>query len=63
MARFPEFTGQPFEIFMSLGKAGGALMADVEALGRLGGELSDKKAMLGYSPRFVDRLLADLRRR
>ena len=35
----------------------------VEALGRLGGELSDKKAMLGYSPRFVDRLLADLRRR
>ncbi|HXW97346.1 MAG TPA: response regulator SirA, partial [Gemmatimonadales bacterium] len=27
--------GQPFEIFMSLGKAGGALMADVEALGRL----------------------------
>jgi ribonucleoside-diphosphate reductase alpha chain len=27
--------GQPFEIFMSLGKAGGALMADVEAMGRL----------------------------
>jgi ribonucleoside-diphosphate reductase alpha chain len=27
--------GQPFEIFMSLGKAGGALMADVEAVGRL----------------------------
>ncbi|HTC24404.1 MAG TPA: response regulator SirA, partial [Gemmatimonadales bacterium] len=27
--------GQAFEIFMSLGKAGGALMADVEALGRL----------------------------
>jgi len=27
--------GQPFEIFMSLGKAGGALMADVEAIGRL----------------------------
>jgi ribonucleoside-diphosphate reductase alpha chain len=27
--------GQPFEVFMSLGKAGGALMADVEALGRL----------------------------
>ncbi|MEK6712028.1 MAG: AmmeMemoRadiSam system protein B, partial [Nitrospinota bacterium] len=26
---------QPFEVFMSLGKAGGALMADVEALGRL----------------------------
>ncbi len=26
---------QPFEIFMSLGKAGGALMADVEAMGRL----------------------------
>ena len=35
----------------------------VDALGRLGGELSDEKAMLGYSPRFVDRLLADLRRR
>jgi ribonucleoside-diphosphate reductase alpha chain len=27
--------GQPFEIFMSLGKAGGPLMADVEAIGRL----------------------------
>ncbi len=27
--------GQPFEVFMSLGKAGGALMANVEALGRL----------------------------
>src|SRR3954454_18005764 len=27
--------GQPFEVFMSLGKPGGALMADVEALGRL----------------------------
>ena len=27
--------GQPFEIFMTLGKAGGALMADVEAMGRL----------------------------
>ena len=27
--------GQPFEVFMSLGKAGGALMADVEAVGRL----------------------------
>jgi len=27
--------GQPFEMFMSLGKAGGALMADVEAVGRL----------------------------
>jgi ribonucleoside-diphosphate reductase alpha chain len=26
---------QPFEMFMSLGKAGGALMADVEAIGRL----------------------------
>jgi ribonucleoside-diphosphate reductase alpha chain len=27
--------GQPFEVFMTLGKAGGALMADVEALGRM----------------------------
>ncbi|MEP6590334.1 MAG: vitamin B12-dependent ribonucleotide reductase [Gemmatimonadota bacterium] len=27
--------GQPFEVFMSLGKAGGALMADVEAIARL----------------------------
>jgi ribonucleoside-diphosphate reductase alpha chain len=26
---------QPFEVFMTLGKAGGALMADVESLGRL----------------------------
>src|SRR2546428_10989874 len=27
--------GHPFEVFISLGKAGGALMADVEAIGRL----------------------------
>src|SRR5260370_30379919 len=27
--------GQPFEVFISLGKAGGALMADVDAIGRL----------------------------
>ena len=27
--------GQAFEVFMSLGKAGGAVMADVEAMGRL----------------------------
>ena len=27
--------GQAFEVFMSLGKAGGAIMADVEAMGRL----------------------------
>ncbi len=27
--------GQPFEVFMSLGKAGGAAMADAEAIGRL----------------------------
>ncbi len=27
--------GQAFEVFMSLGKAGGALMADVESMGRL----------------------------
>jgi ribonucleoside-diphosphate reductase alpha chain len=27
--------GQPFEIFMSLGKVGGALMADVEAIARM----------------------------
>jgi ribonucleoside-diphosphate reductase alpha chain len=27
--------GQPFEVFMSLGKAGGALQADLEAIGRL----------------------------
>jgi 3-carboxy-cis,cis-muconate cycloisomerase len=33
----------------------------VEALGQLEAELSDPKAMLGYSPKFVDRLLADLR--
>ncbi|HEY6984284.1 3-carboxy-cis,cis-muconate cycloisomerase [Reyranella sp.] len=35
----------------------------VEALGDLEAELSDEKALLGQSPEFVDRLLADLRRR
>ena len=27
--------GQPFEVFINLGKAGGAAMADAEAIGRL----------------------------
>ena len=35
----------------------------VEALGQLEKELSDEAALLGYSPRFVDRLLAELRRK
>ncbi|WP_422002031.1 3-carboxy-cis,cis-muconate cycloisomerase [Reyranella sp.] len=35
----------------------------VEALGRLETELADEAALLGYSPRFVDRLLAELKRR
>jgi 3-carboxy-cis,cis-muconate cycloisomerase len=34
----------------------------VEALGQLQAELSDQKAILSYSPKFVDRLLADLKR-
>jgi ribonucleoside-diphosphate reductase alpha chain len=28
-------TGKPFEVFATLGKAGGAAMADVEGIGRL----------------------------
>ena len=35
----------------------------VEALGQLEKELSDETALLGYSPKFVDRLLAELRRK
>ena len=35
----------------------------VANLGRVQKELSDGLALLGYSPRFVDRLLADLKRR
>ena len=35
----------------------------VEALGQLEKELSDEAALLGYSPKFVDRLLAELRRK
>jgi 3-carboxy-cis,cis-muconate cycloisomerase len=35
----------------------------VEALGQLEAELSDEAALLGYSPQFVDRLLADLKRK
>jgi 3-carboxy-cis,cis-muconate cycloisomerase len=35
----------------------------IEALGQLEKELSDEAALLGYSPRFVDRLLADLRKK
>jgi len=35
----------------------------VAALGRLERELADEKAMLGMSPKFVDRLLAEIRKR
>jgi 3-carboxy-cis,cis-muconate cycloisomerase len=35
----------------------------VEALGQLEKELGDEAALLGYSPEFVDRLLADLKRK
>lgn len=35
----------------------------VEALGQFEAELGDEAALLGYSPQFVDRLLADLKRR
>jgi len=35
----------------------------VEALGRLEKELADEAALLGYSPKFVDRLLTDLKRK
>ena len=35
----------------------------LEALGRLEKELGDRKSLLGHSPQFVDRLLADLKRR
>ena len=34
-----------------------------QALGRLETELADRTALVGYSPKFVDRLLADLKRR
>ncbi|TAJ88075.1 3-carboxy-cis,cis-muconate cycloisomerase [Reyranella sp.] len=35
----------------------------VEALGQLDKELADEAALLGYSPKFVDRQLADLKRK
>jgi len=35
----------------------------VEALGQFHEELSDEIALLGYSPKFVDRLLKDLKRK
>lgn len=34
-----------------------------QALGRLEAELADRAALVGYSPKFVDRLLADLKQR
>jgi 3-carboxy-cis,cis-muconate cycloisomerase len=34
----------------------------VEALGQLEKELADSGSLLGYSPKFVDRLLASLKR-
>ena len=35
----------------------------IEALGQLEKEMSDEMALLGNSPKFVDRLLAELRRK
>jgi 3-carboxy-cis,cis-muconate cycloisomerase len=35
----------------------------VDALGQFQAELSDEIALLGYSPKFADRLLADLKRK
>jgi 3-carboxy-cis,cis-muconate cycloisomerase len=35
----------------------------IEALGQLEKELADEATLLGYAPKFVDRLLADLKRR
>ena len=35
----------------------------IEALGQLEKDLSDEAALLGYSPKFVDRLLAELKRK
>ena len=35
----------------------------IDALGQLEKELSDEAALLGYSPKFVDRLLAELKRK
>ena len=40
--------------------AGGSF---IEALGPLAKELADEKQLLGYSSQFVDRLLADIKRR
>ncbi|MBM3649657.1 MAG: 3-carboxy-cis,cis-muconate cycloisomerase [Alphaproteobacteria bacterium] len=48
------------EALVRMADGGGSF---VEALGRLEKELSDEAALLGYSPKFVDRLLAELRRR
>src|SRR5580693_3917381 len=48
------------EALARLANGGGSF---VEALGQLESELSDEAALLGYSPKFVDRLLAELKRR
>ena len=48
------------EALARLANGGGSF---VEALGQLEQELSDEVALLGYSPKFVDRLLAELKRK
>ena len=44
---------------MALEKGGPFL----DALGQFEKELTDQMSVLGYSPKFVDRLLADLKRK
>jgi 3-carboxy-cis,cis-muconate cycloisomerase len=41
----------------------GTLGAALSVSGRAAAELSDEMALLGFSPKFVDRLLAELRRK
>ena len=54
-----EFPTDQAEVEKALAKGG----SFVKALGQLEKELADEKALLGYSSQFVDRLLADLKRR
>ena len=71
-AKLPCSPSAPFLLAEKMGKQKAAAIVEMalekggsflEALGRFEKELADEKGLLGYSPKFVDRLLKDLKRK
>src|SRR3712207_7373047 len=55
--------GQPFEVFITLGKAGGSAMADAEAVGRLISRSEEHTSELQSRQYLVCRLLLEKKKK